>query len=319
MRQKTHILCCALVVALSMIHIRFAWAADAPVTDFDKRAAATLFTGYDGKPVSWEQIKADSIKTLTRVEKAADGKLTYVMNFGGVQGGVDNRGYLRITKGEELPDAAKGGWTPHKVDAATGAEVFYKKVESNAGNYINLAVRRKMGQVILTIAQRRPFTEALDAGAKDVCKRFGQFLDAGRKNGLFGGEVKMWLTSLDSQPQLTAGEPLAITLLDDGERELPIRMKVFDTEGNAIANVKELRITLGGAFAPFAKVKYQGKAVEQSKGKYVIRDPQQPCEVVVTLPPSDRPEIQDALYAGLDGSRPADASGLAINVDAELK
>jgi hypothetical protein len=323
MRQLSHISCCAVAALWTLGMPAAARAADAPATDYDKRAAATLYTAYDGRPTSWEQMTAKSIEGLTRVEKGADGKLTYVMNFGAAQGGSDNRGYFRVTKGEDMPDAAKGGWTPHKVDAATGAEVFFKKVESNAGNYTNLAVRRKFGPVILTIAQRRPAGEAIDTGAADVCKRFAVFIDAGKKNGLFGGEVKMWLTSDPSEPQIGTGEPLPFSVADDKETEVTIRIEVRDADDKRIDNIERLTIQPQGPLAPFVKLKHKGKLLDaQRNGKFVINKPDAACTISLVIPAAKDEEIRDALLEGVDApaneASAAGAAGLGLAVGAKF-
>src|SRR4051812_5761249 len=98
MKQLMRIVCCASTVLLMLTSAR------AQYTDQDRRAAATLYSGYAGKLITPDTITDNKIKPgLTRVEKNAEKKSSlFSLDYGGVKDGVDTRGYMRVTINDEL-------------------------------------------------------------------------------------------------------------------------------------------------------------------------------------------------------------------------
>jgi hypothetical protein len=297
---------------------RAALAADPiPVSDFDRRVAATLIECYSGEPKTPETLPADLVRTtLTRFEKTPDGKLTYVMNFGGISlDGVDSRGYLRITKGEELADPVKGGWTVLKVDPGTGAEILFKRVEkTEADKYLNVAVRKKVGNVILTVAQRRQFHETNDGAGLKVHERFRQLLDVARKNKVLGGKVRMTLVDESGQPDLAAADPQLFSLRDT-EREMRVQLQFEDPDGK-IVEPKKVKVELQGVLAQRARLKYRDQVISAGK-KHVIDEPGLTLDLVLVLPSSKDADASDTLLAAAATS--PDEPAVKLKVGASLK
>lgn len=274
--------------------------AEADVSDFDKRAAATLYTTYGGgQPRTWDKMTDADVKGLTRADKSADGtKATYSLDFGARDSstGGDNRGYLRITKGEALKDAVAEKWEALPKDPATGAQVFHRIRGTDAGKHMQVAVRKQVGQLILTIAQRRPWNEPPAAAAKELTERFALFLASAKQNGLLGGLVKT--TRASDGLLITSDQPVKLAIDDAKETPLVLKLDSTDAEGKPVENVEYLTLRLSGAFGDLAKVSYKGEAIKpDDKGRYVLKDPGQTCEVTLTLPAASTDEVQAALFA----------------------
>lgn len=274
--------------------------AQAEVSDFDKRAAATLYTTYGGgQPKSWDKMTEADVKGLTRADKSADGtKATYSLDFGARDNntGGDNRGYLRITKGETLKDAVAEKWEPLPKDPKTGAEIYHRITGTDAGKHMQVAVRKQIGSVILTIAQRRPSNEPPAAAAKELTERFAIFLASAKQNGLLGGVVK--LTRASDDLLITSDQPVKIALDDAKETPLVLKFDSSDAEGKPIDNVEYLTLRLTGAFGELTRVNYKGEQIKpDEKGRYVLKSPGKTCEVTLTLPAANNDEVQAALFA----------------------
>lgn len=297
-----------------------AFAADPP-SDYDKRAAATLYTCYSGTERKWETIKPEDVAGLTRKDKSPDGKkATYSLNFGirDEKTGGDNRGYFRIQKGEELKDAETEQWKALPKDAATGADVFYRISKTDAGEHMQMALRRKIGPVILTIAQRRLATEKPEAAAAELGARFAQLLASAKQNGLLGGEVKVFLASGASSPLMT-GEPLPLSIEDEKEKSLTLRLEAFDGEGNPIENVERLTLRLGGVFGPLVTVRYKDQVLKPENGKIVLKEPGRACDVTVVLPAGNSEAVQQALFARAQSNDPAPKPAITLDVGGKIK
>jgi hypothetical protein len=274
------------------------------VTDYDKRAAATLYSCLAGKDVQWQAITAQQLKPgLTRYEKNAETKrATYAMNFGGDQNGVDTRGFYRITLGEDLTDAASGGWTSFKKDPKSGVEILFKKIEkSDAEKYLNIAARKKVGKVILTIAQRRPLGESVDAAAADVGKRFDTFLAQANRNQLFGGRIRMILISRDDQPELPSGEPFLFTMNENEPTVFVIRIEAIGPDDQPAKDLRHISLELSGSVAGLAKASVNEKSADISK-RYLVKEPPSTIEVTLTIPAGTDPAIREILYNNLNGA-----------------
>jgi len=293
--------------------------ADDAITDFDKRAAATLYSAYAGKELDPQKITPQQLKPgLTRYERDdANKKATYAMNFGVNENGVDNRGFYRITVGEELVDAAKGGWTVLRTEAATGAEILWKTIDkSDADKYLQIAARKKVGRVVMTIAQRRGLNENVQTAADDVAKRFTAFLAQANRCKLFGAKIRMVLVNRDDQPELGSGEPLLFSTSDTEEQQIIVRIEVTDGDDKPIADLKHVSLELGGSLAPIVKTTIAGNNVDLTK-RHLEKNPQPVFDVTITVPPTQNPEILTALYNALAGD-PA-STPLTLKVGAAMK
>ena len=290
------------------------------MADQDHRAAATVYSCYGERLVDPAKITADQIKPgLTRYEKD-DAKKTalYSLNFGGVTGGVDSRGYLRVTIGEQLTDASKAGWTSLKTDPASGAEILFRKVEkSDADKFFEIGVRRKFGNVILSIAQRQPISASPDAAAKPVLQRFLMLVDFAKQTKLLGGQIKVVLASRSDQPEL-GDDGLPISVNDTKETELTLQISALDTDGAIRNDIKRMDIRVTGALAAHCKVRVRDR---QLKGGELIRiaDPDPKQEMTLILPAGNTPEVLQALYSD---AAPADRDapgGLGLQVGVQYK
>lgn len=314
-----------LLIACATAHLFAARAtAQTPVADYDRRAAATIFDSISGVDQPWAATDDASVRKLNRFEKSPDGKrFTYAANFGDAPaaGAVDNRGTYRITRGEALADATKGGWTVHKVDPVTGLESFFRKVDTDAGKFMTVGVRKQVGPVVMLIIQKRDINESIDAAVADVTTRFTKFMAVAQKNGVFFGEIRMTLGSADSGPVISGGGvPLVFQLLDGAPKELRIDMQVIDPDGNPI-EPKKYTLEFTGSFAKHARLKYDGKVLTpNSAGKYVIDDPGTYTTVYVIVPQGDQAGIQQTLYSDLDPRQPPSAvpPGLGLKAGAKL-
>ena len=278
--------------------------AQAQVTDFDKRCAATLYTAFGGTPKTPESITQADYDGLTRKDKNADGtKATYSLDIGmrDPKTGGDNRGYLRITKGEALTDAVADKWVALPKDPITGAEIYHRISKTSAGEHMQVAVRKQVGQIILTIAQRRLANEKPEVAAKELCDRFAVFLNAARVNGILGGQIK--LSRASDGMAIRAGEPLPLAIDDQKESTLVLRLDSTDAEGNVVDNVQFITLRLNGSLGSLVKVTYKSEALKRDdKGRFVLKEPGKSCEVSITLPPGNDPDTLAALLA--PGSTP---------------
>jgi len=166
-----------------------------------------------------------------------------------------------------------------------------------AGEHMQMAVRRQIGPVILTIAQRRLVNEPPAAAAKELTDRFAVFLASAKQNGILGGQIKM-LRAADSLT-INPGEPLPVSIDDTKESSLVLRLESTDGEGNPVDNVDYITVRLGGTFGSIATLKYKDQTLKPDKaGRYVLKDPGKACELTVTIPPANSDAAQAALYAG---------------------
>lgn len=300
------------VCLFSLLCVPPSLGADPGTTDQDHRAAATLYSGYAGKLIPPESITAAQLKPgLTRFEKNPAKNLSlYSLDYGGVQNGIDNRGYMRVTVNDELTDAAKAGWTVLRTDKVSGAEIFYKKVEkSDADKYLNIGVRRKFGNIVLAVAQRQPISMSPEEAARSVHDRFVALVDYAKQCKLFGGQVQLTVMSTADQLRLS-GEAIPIQLDDKKETELVIRVEVLDNDGNARSDLKRLDLQLSGPVAKICKAKVDGKLVDLAQ-VFEVNNPQPATDVVLVLPAVNSEQTMEALYAPLAaqaGDRDAAAS-----------
>jgi len=306
----------SLVCALIALIVTPSRAADAPVTDLDKRAGATLYSTYAEKPVPPESMTQAQLKGLTRFEHdAKKNSATYSLDYGAVTGTTDNRGYMRITVNEPPVDVLKAGWTLLRTDPTSGAEIVWKKVErSDADKYLQIGVRRKFGNIILAVSQRQPIDMPPDKAAVDVHARFVRLLAYAKQWKLFGGQIKLTLMSRSDQPEMGSDEPLEVSLSDNAETSMLIRIEAYDEDGKLRNDVKRFDLQVNGTLAKQAKLKVAGELVDLSK-PVQISDPKTPTEVTLILPKGTDDAAQDALYLGVGKSDPP----IALKVGAEFK
>lgn len=309
-----------LALLIGVLCLNPARAADV-MTDQDRRAAATVYSCYAEHLVNPDTITPAQLKPgLTRFEKdATKNTALYSLNFGGVTNGVDTRGYLRVTIGEQLTDATKAGWTSLKVDPASGAEILFRRVEnSNADKFLEIGVRRKFGNVILSIAQRQPITLSPDNAGKAVLQRFVMLTDFAKQTKLLGGQIKLMLVSRPNQPQLGA-DALPVSVSDNKETEMAIQISALDTDGAVRNDVKRMDVQIIGSLAALCKLKVRGGLVDIKQVTH-IKDPDPKQEITLILPACNNLQVLQALYADcadrVDDSTP---QGLSIRVGVQFK
>jgi hypothetical protein len=305
-----------LFVAFTAILLTFLANGQAPVSDYDRRAAAAIYSCYDGRDVKLESINDEKVrKGLTRFEvDPATKKGTYSLDFGGVTGGVDSRGYIRITRGGDLSDVTRSGFKVLGIDKETGGEVVSKAVTSAADQFMQVGVRRQIGNVILAVSQRRPINEDATAAGAAVTQKFKSLLEFARQFKVLdsGGEVKLTLMSIGAQPELKNGEPLPISVSDTSEKEMRIRIEVTGKDGKAI-ELKKLTVQLTGTLVPHCKLKFRDQMVDPSK-KLDVEKPAPENDIVIVLPPASPGPFLEKLFALSEGT-----PMLALKVNARPK
>ncbi len=304
-----------LLIALSATLLAARTNAQLPVSDYDRRAAAAIYSCYDGRAVDLKSINDDKVrKGLTRFEvDPATKKATYSLDFGGVKDGVDSRGYIRVTRGGELTDVAKSGYKILGTDKETGGEIVSKAVTSAADQFVQIGVRRKIGNVVLAVSQRRPLNEDPTAGGAAVTQKFKLLLAFARQFKLLGGgEVKFTLMSSRDQPELKSGEPLPISLSDTAEKEMRIRIEVTDSNGKLL-DLKKLSVQLTGSLVPHCKLKFRDKLMDPTR-KLEVDKPDPATDIVILFPPASPGPVLEKLFA-MDKSTPM----LALKVSARSK
>lgn len=220
---------------------------DAP-TGYDLRAARAIFNAFDPASVpDPKNIRADLPRRLT-VWDVVDDKRTYALNFGTRGEDHDSRGYYRIVLNGKLSDASAKGWRIVRArDPDTGAEVFWKRVERTAAKrYGYVGVRRKIGNVVLTVTQRRPFEEEPEAAARAILPRFAALLEAAKDNKLFA-RIVVYRIDEDghqSEVDLAAG-PLLLDVASDTEpTRLRLRIQVRDANDQPLEGVQRFTLQL---------------------------------------------------------------------------
>ncbi len=166
--------------------------AQSPLSDYDRRAAAAIYSCYDGQAVRLESITDEKVrKGLTRfgVDPATK-KATYSLDFGGVKDGVDSRGYIRITRRGEMSDVEKAGYKILGVDKETRGEIIAKSTPGDP--FAQVAVRRLVGNVVLAVSQRRPIKEDPLAADAPVSRKFKSLLAFAEQFDLLRDEEGFW-------------------------------------------------------------------------------------------------------------------------------
>jgi|GEM_PF-5300307 len=297
------------------------FAADHAISDFDKKAAATLYSCLAGKDVKWETITPQQMKPgLTRFEKNdAKKSATYALNFGIPEAQPDLRGFYRITLGEDVSDAVGAGWKVVRTDPKTGAEILSRRIEkSDAAKYLAIGARKKIGKVVLTVSQRRPLDEAVDVAAADITKRFDTFLAQANRNKLFGGQIKLILTSREGQPELGNGEPLLFSVDDMNSEVVTIRVDLTGPDGEAMTDIKHVSFQIGGDFAPVIGAKINDKPVDLTK-RYLEKEPKSSLTLTLTIPAGNTPEMMNLLYNSIATDQPTPSQALTLKVGAAMK
>lgn len=290
-------------------------AADPPAaTDYDKRAARALFNALTPNAVpDADAIPADLPSKLDRFEKEDD-KVTYALNFG-TREGVDDRGYYKITLNGDLSDAEAADWRVlTERDDATGAEVFWKPVKRSEADQFNaVGVRRKIGNVVLTISQRRPITEDPKAGAAELLKRFATLLQQAKVNRLFARLV-VGLPTSDGIKELNLARPLPFSIRSDNEpTELQLRAQIESADGSILGVVERFTFQLRGPLAKFVTVE---GATLNAAGYYEVRGVDV-AEVTLRFDPQNG-ALQDAAVRHV-ATRTADTgAGVRLRVGAKL-
>lgn len=301
-------------------------AADKPVTDQDKRAAATLYSAYAHKELKWEAMSAKDLDGLTQwLPDPATKKARYALAIGGGGGTTglpDTRGYLRIYVNEAPVDPKKDNWQIMPVDKVTGADGFYKETRSStAGVYHEVGVRRQFGNIILSVAQRQPASQKSQAEAiQMVVERYAELAAYAKKNQLMGGKVVLTLLSRGDEPKMES-EMIPVALGDQEETRCRIRVELRDADDKPMANIKHYSFRLAGPLAASAVLVIDGEKVDALSKKYIKEDPPQIMDVVLILPKRST-TVDQKLYelaSPAPAGSPVPDPGVHIEVGAKLK
>ena len=261
---------------------------------YDLRAARALFNTIrpDAVPEA-SGLPADLPRSLTVWDVDGD-KRTYALNFGTRGGDFDDRGYFKIVLNGQLSDAGSKGWEVLAAsDETTGAEVLWKRVErSSADRFTDIGVRRKIGNVVLTFAQRRPLDEAPATSAREALARFAVLLEQAKENKLFA-RVAIWQIAPDgSERELDlATEPLRFSVAPGSQpTEIRLRVEVLDAEDQPIRGVERFSFQVAGRLEPF--VTLGGADWDPATERWHVRQ-QGAAEVTLRLDPAGGRLLQE--------------------------
>jgi hypothetical protein len=308
--------CCACTVLWMTAWAR---AADLPITDYDKRAAATLYAAKDGKARDAGAMNREALKGLRRWEKdPAKKTAVYILEFGGVKDGIDSRGLYRIGVGDVLAPPGEG-WKqlPDKPKEAGDAEVWIKPVKSDAEGFNEIGVRKPLGGITLLVRQRRPLHEPVADAVKSVAIRHAQFVELAKRYGLTIGQMRLLNMSDDANPNL-ADRPLPCLLSDQHETKYRVRAEVLDNDGKPLTNVKKMSFKLRGRLAGMAKVTAGGKPVATPTQKFDVEDPKESVELTITFPKTDA-KAQEKVFGEFAAAQKAGEAPLEILYSATFK
>ena len=255
---------------------------------YDLRAARALFNALQpGAVPQTKDLPADLPQKLT-VWDVEDDKRTYAVSFGTRGGDYDDRGYFKIVLNGTLSDAAAKGW---KILTAkhekTGAEVLWKRVERSAANrFTYVGVRRKIGNVILTFAQRRPFDEAANAAAREAIMHFEALLQQAKENKLLARLVIFQITAAGGERELDlAAEPLRFSVAPPGEfTELRLRAEVRDAQDKLIQGIERFSFQVAGRLESF--ITLQGATWDEATKRWYVRG-RDMADVTLRLDPAE--------------------------------
>lgn len=241
-------------------------------SSFDRRASLTLANSVGPRPIfTLFHMDDGTVKGFLKNKDDAKRTATYYGSFGAVWAGKDDRGFVRITVGEELSDPSRTGWKPLGKDRATGTEELWKRPEKFTGpKYTEVAVRKMIGRVILTAYVRRPFEEDPADGVKQALVRYRRLYSQARTNGLFSTLSLIVLDDSDQEADKLSIDPWLVSI-QDKPRKMKVRVKVEDPEGGADLPLREVSLRLAGRLARFAKV--EGGELDTTTGKYVVKSP----------------------------------------------
>jgi hypothetical protein len=266
--------------------------AQAQFTDYDRRAARVLFNTVKSGAVASKD-KADPAK-LDGPPRKEGNKAVYTQNIPSPDGKAMMSGYYRISVNTELSTLGEG-WKDLGVDKATGAQVAAKSVLSTtADQYLSWGVRKKIGNVILTVAMRRPHGEDANAARADLLARYNKLFVNAEENQLFAS-VQLRITG--GEPAVPTGvvgaNPLQFGSVTSSAVKVVYAAEVVDSENNAIPGVKKLKIRLTGRLAKFAEI--ECKNAKKVGEVLEITDPQVSEEFTLIVKSND-PAFADALY-----------------------
>jgi len=308
-----------------VIALRPALSLAADYTDYDRRAARTLYnTIKPGAVKSKEQ--ADPGK-LDQPPRKDGGKAVYTIVLPGKNGESMFSGLYRVSVNTGLSSSA--GWTDLGKNKETGTSVIYRAInETTDEKYKQFAARKQIGNVVLTVIMRRPFDENENAAAADMAAHYKALYANAVENKLFSGVRLTILAGQATEEDIVApSEPLEFAVpsrrdLNSDGMKIEYLAQVLDSDDQPVQNVKTLRIRITGRLAPFATIDCKRAAYNESLKLWEIDQPKAEGEKFSVVFKADDPKFIEALYK-LPATAEADAAKglppIAVKVGAAFK
>lgn len=305
-----------LAVASALLLGAFAAPADAadPVTDLDRRATLALWKSVAPDPSKHKlaDVAEDNVRRLDLYKpKNETGAREYALRFGVPAPDGSGRGFHKVLIGGTPVDPTAKGWTLHLTLKDPVAEVWTKRVDkSDSERYVEWAVRGVVGNVMLTVVERRPLADAPAMAVTAVSRRHAALLAAARDAGLFARTRAKLYTGVgeDSAVILGEGVPPLISASPEG-RQLRLSLEMLDAEDRQV-EAKWYKIVLTGPLAAFAVV--EGATPRPTPGQYVVPTPGLQRTVFVNLQPVS-PAMQQALLKHFEQGSKEPALGIEIS------
>jgi hypothetical protein len=282
------------------------------ISDYDRRAALTLASSLaPGQPLALAAM--DDAKVLPFIqEKNATTRVTvYTGQIQSTKPGKIDTGYYRITFNGKLTDAKT--WTVLGTDPDTKAELLWKKVDSGtAETWNDIAARRKIGNVILTVALRRPSTESAQDSAKLIVEKYKLLAEQAMKNKLLL-RIEQTVMTNDATPVPLAGATPDEIIASAGAkgRSVRVRIRVLDSNDQPFEGVESVTVKLEGPLATYVKIDgadAAGKLKAKPKDGYI--------DAVLNVAPADS-NFKAAQYKAM--LEESTNGGLAFKVGVALK
>jgi hypothetical protein len=290
--------------------------------DYPRRAAAALYNtkaGPDAPQLTFDKIDEKALGGINISAEAATGPSTrparkmYALQFGGVEDGVDTQGIYEVAVNAAPLDWTTRGFKKLAPDKDTGGEVYHRPPPAGV-KYQTVRVRKTLGKVTLSVAQRRPADEPAAQAVQKICQRFARLLDQARKNKLLAGEIRVLLTSFSAEPNVGDVSRFRFSLDDAKPTTLSLRIDTYDAEGMPVTDVKSLSILFAGELADEARLRVGGAVVQPTGKPHVIDDPGLAPTVQVEFPAPESVQILTRLFGGTGWV----SEGLVLEIAADV-
>lgn len=258
-----------------------------PVTDLDRRATLALWNAAAANPTAHrlQEVSADNVRRLDLYRPRNEtGAREYALRFGAAAPDGSGRGFYKVLVGGTPVDPAAKGWKLHLTLKDPAAEVWTKRVDnSDSERYVEWAVRSVIGNVLLTVVERRPMADAPAMAVSAVSRRHNGLIAAARSAGLFArARATLYLGVGDSSAVvLGEGAPPLISATQDA-REMRLALEMLDAEDRPV-EARWFKVVLSGPLARFATL--QGGVPRATAGEYVVPDPGLLATLVLQLQP----------------------------------